>query len=181
MALSCPFPGTFSLFAPRIPYPSGCHQRSIASCGSNCFLAGKAKVINRAVQDIGMGRYQWELFALCGFGWTADKYVKALRFLNQAINVQFLAFGCRYDFLGSKLCTCAVLTYLGRCSYSDATVDGIRRFGRPSSFYHLRALPGSLPGCFVLGYCIRCDRTSSCIQPDPSYHRCIRSGCRWWP
>lgn len=35
--------------------------------------SGKAKVINRALQDIGMGRYQWELFFLCGFGWTADK------------------------------------------------------------------------------------------------------------
>lgn len=22
-----------------------------------------------------MGRYQWELFVLCGFGWMADKYV----------------------------------------------------------------------------------------------------------
>ncbi|KAJ5156155.1 hypothetical protein N7492_008958 [Penicillium capsulatum] len=32
----------------------------------------KAKVINRAIQDIGMGRYQWQLFFLCGFGWTAD-------------------------------------------------------------------------------------------------------------
>lgn len=34
---------------------------------------GKAMVINRAIQDIGMGRYQWELFILCGFGWLADK------------------------------------------------------------------------------------------------------------
>lgn len=34
---------------------------------------GKSKVINKAIQDIGMGRYQWELFMLCGFGWTADK------------------------------------------------------------------------------------------------------------
>lgn len=33
---------------------------------------GKSKVINLAIMDIGMGRYQWELFALCGFGWTAD-------------------------------------------------------------------------------------------------------------
>ncbi|KAH9989595.1 MFS general substrate transporter [Xylariaceae sp. FL0662B] len=32
----------------------------------------KSKVINRAIQDIGMGRYQWELFVLCGFGWLAD-------------------------------------------------------------------------------------------------------------
>lgn len=36
-------------------------------------ITGKAKVINRAISDIGMGRYQWELFALCGFGWLADK------------------------------------------------------------------------------------------------------------
>ena len=34
---------------------------------------GKSKVINKAIQDIGMGRYQWQLFVLCGFGWLADK------------------------------------------------------------------------------------------------------------
>lgn len=39
------------------------------------FYVGKAKVINLAIQDIGMGRYQWQLFILCGFGWFADKYV----------------------------------------------------------------------------------------------------------
>lgn len=33
----------------------------------------KSKVINKAIQDIGMGRYQWELFILCGMGWLADK------------------------------------------------------------------------------------------------------------
>lgn len=36
---------------------------------------GKSKVINKAIQDIGMGTYQWQLFVLCGFGWMADKYV----------------------------------------------------------------------------------------------------------
>jgi len=35
----------------------------------------KSKVINKAIQDIGMGRYNWELFVLCGFGWFADKCV----------------------------------------------------------------------------------------------------------
>ena len=34
---------------------------------------GKAKLINMAIQDIGMGRYQWELYILCGRGWAADK------------------------------------------------------------------------------------------------------------
>ncbi|KAL4897485.1 sugar transporter [Aspergillus ambiguus] len=31
-----------------------------------------AGVLNRALQDIGMGRYQWQLFALIGFGWASD-------------------------------------------------------------------------------------------------------------
>ena len=33
----------------------------------------KSKVINKAIQDIGMGRYNWQLFVLCGFGWFSDK------------------------------------------------------------------------------------------------------------
>ncbi|KAI5858186.1 MFS general substrate transporter [Durotheca rogersii] len=32
----------------------------------------KSKLINKALQDIGMGRYNWQLFVLCGFGWFAD-------------------------------------------------------------------------------------------------------------
>ena len=30
----------------------------------------KAAVLNSAIQQIGMGKYQWKLFALCGFGWV---------------------------------------------------------------------------------------------------------------
>ncbi|KAK7680855.1 MFS sugar transporter [Cerrena zonata] len=32
----------------------------------------KAHVLNRAIQEIGMGRYQWHLFIIAGFGWFAD-------------------------------------------------------------------------------------------------------------
>ncbi|KAK3684855.1 major facilitator superfamily domain-containing protein [Podospora appendiculata] len=32
----------------------------------------KSKLINKAIQDIGMGSYHWQLFAMCGFGWFAD-------------------------------------------------------------------------------------------------------------
>ncbi|KAG9251272.1 major facilitator superfamily domain-containing protein [Emericellopsis atlantica] len=32
----------------------------------------KSKLINKAIQDIGMGRYNWQLFFVCGFGWFAD-------------------------------------------------------------------------------------------------------------
>ncbi|KAI0053514.1 MFS general substrate transporter [Auriscalpium vulgare] len=32
----------------------------------------KARVMNRAIQEIGMGKYQWALFAVAGFGWFSD-------------------------------------------------------------------------------------------------------------
>ncbi|KAJ5109684.1 MFS siderochrome iron transporter 1 [Penicillium argentinense] len=32
----------------------------------------KADVLNRAIQEIGMGRYQWQLFVVIGFGWASD-------------------------------------------------------------------------------------------------------------
>ncbi|KAF7595484.1 hypothetical protein BBP40_005820 [Aspergillus hancockii] len=47
-------------------------ESSVAASGHDSVYDRKAKIINRAMQDIGMGRYQWELFVLCGFGWIAD-------------------------------------------------------------------------------------------------------------
>ncbi len=32
----------------------------------------KARVLNHAIQQIGMGRYQWQLFIVVGFGWASD-------------------------------------------------------------------------------------------------------------
>ncbi|KAH7911870.1 major facilitator superfamily domain-containing protein [Hygrophoropsis aurantiaca] len=32
----------------------------------------KARVLSRSIQNIGMGRYQWYLFVVAGFGWFAD-------------------------------------------------------------------------------------------------------------
>ncbi|KAL1412170.1 hypothetical protein Q8F55_003180 [Vanrija albida] len=32
----------------------------------------KARVLNDAIQDIGMGWYQWQLFIVVGFGWASD-------------------------------------------------------------------------------------------------------------
>lgn len=49
-----------------------CEAVGYTDYGSD-LVAGKSKIINKAIQDIGMGRYQWELFVLCGFGWLADK------------------------------------------------------------------------------------------------------------
>lgn len=32
----------------------------------------KAEVLNAAIQEIGMGWYQWQLFVVIGFGWASD-------------------------------------------------------------------------------------------------------------
>ncbi|KAJ5559281.1 hypothetical protein N7535_009509 [Penicillium sp. DV-2018c] len=32
----------------------------------------KAEILNDAIQTIGMGRYQWQLFVVIGFGWASD-------------------------------------------------------------------------------------------------------------
>lgn len=47
----------------------------VGASGEADTRAVRSKVINKAIQDIGMGRYNWQLFVLCGFGWFADKYV----------------------------------------------------------------------------------------------------------
>ncbi|CAJ2511866.1 Uu.00g074910.m01.CDS01 [Anthostomella pinea] len=47
-------------------------ESDLQSGGVDSAYDRKSKVINRAIQDIGMGKYQWELFVLCGFGWLAD-------------------------------------------------------------------------------------------------------------
>jgi len=47
-------------------------EADIAASGHDSAYDRKSKVINKAIQDIGMGRYQWELFSLAGFGWLAD-------------------------------------------------------------------------------------------------------------
>src|SRR5438045_6325729 len=38
--------------------------------GVDPVFEAKAAYINCALQHIGMGKYQWKLFALCGFGWV---------------------------------------------------------------------------------------------------------------
>jgi hypothetical protein len=48
-------------------------EKDLSASGGDTAYDRKSKVINKAIQDIGMGRYQWELFMLCGMGWLADK------------------------------------------------------------------------------------------------------------
>lgn len=41
-------------------------EADVAASGHDTVYDRKAKVINKAIQDIGMGTYQWQLFVLCG-------------------------------------------------------------------------------------------------------------------
>lgn len=47
-------------------------EATIAASGHDSTYDRKSTIINKAITDIGMGSYQWQLFVLCGFGWLAD-------------------------------------------------------------------------------------------------------------
>ncbi|KAF7594372.1 hypothetical protein BBP40_009353 [Aspergillus hancockii] len=49
------------------PIPLSSHSDAVPST-----YRANANVLNRAIQEIGMGRYQWQLFAVIGFGWASD-------------------------------------------------------------------------------------------------------------
>ncbi|PVI01381.1 MFS general substrate transporter [Periconia macrospinosa] len=55
--------------------PSSVHEAPAAVLGEGALdpvYEAKAKILNKAIQDIGMGRYQWQLFIVIGFGWASD-------------------------------------------------------------------------------------------------------------
>lgn len=53
----------------------GIHDESAIPQGTlDPVYEAKARVLNHAIQDIGMGRYQWALFVTVGFGWAADNF-----------------------------------------------------------------------------------------------------------
>ncbi|KAI0203687.1 putative sugar transporter [Astrocystis sublimbata] len=52
---------------------AGLDQESVIPTDSvDPTYARKAAVLNRAIKDIGMGSYQWQLFVVIGFGWASD-------------------------------------------------------------------------------------------------------------
>ncbi|KAG7146303.1 MFS siderochrome iron transporter 1 like protein [Verticillium longisporum] len=50
----------------------GLRREVRAGKGDSTDYEMRSKLINKAIQDIGMGKYNWQLFILCGFGWFAD-------------------------------------------------------------------------------------------------------------
>ncbi|KAI4124842.1 MAG: hypothetical protein LQ338_004596 [Usnochroma carphineum] len=67
-----PDPGSNSYSAYTVEGLRAEIELDLAASGHDTAYDRKSKVINKAIQDIGMGRYQWNLFVLCGFGWLAD-------------------------------------------------------------------------------------------------------------
>ncbi|KAJ5112254.1 hypothetical protein N7532_000299 [Penicillium argentinense] len=81
---------------------------SIAASGHDTIYDRKAKVINRAIQDIGMGRYQWSLFVLCGMGWVADNlWLQGVALTLTPVSMEF---GVSEN--ASRFATCALFVGL---------------------------------------------------------------------
>ncbi|OJD15083.1 hypothetical protein AJ78_04630 [Emergomyces pasteurianus Ep9510] len=65
-------------------------ESDVATSGNDTAYDRKSKVINLAVQDIGMGKYQWQLFVLCGFGWLADNlWLQGVALTLPSLSVEF--------------------------------------------------------------------------------------------
>lgn len=65
-------------------------EAEVAASDTDTPYDRKSKVINRALQDMGMGRYQWQLFALCGCGWMADNlWLQGVALTLPQLSVEF--------------------------------------------------------------------------------------------
>ncbi|KAJ4294305.1 hypothetical protein N0V90_007995 [Kalmusia sp. IMI 367209] len=62
----------------------------LAANDSQSLYDRKSKIINRAIADMGMGRYQWQLFVLCGCGWLADNlWLQGVALTLPSISAEF--------------------------------------------------------------------------------------------
>lgn len=50
----------------------GIDTRAIIPLGSNEVYERKVAIMNQALIDLGMGSFQWKVFAMTGFGWFVD-------------------------------------------------------------------------------------------------------------
>ncbi|KAI4685101.1 hypothetical protein J4E81_008914 [Alternaria sp. BMP 2799] len=65
-------------------------EAEVAASDNDTPYDRKSKVINKALQDMGMGRYQWQLFALCGGGWMADNlWLQGVALTLPQLSVEF--------------------------------------------------------------------------------------------
>ncbi|SPO06646.1 related to 4-hydroxybenzoate transporter [Cephalotrichum gorgonifer] len=88
----------------------------------------RSKVINKAIQDIGMGRYNWQLFVLCGFGWFADNlWLQGISLTLPSLSAEF-----GIDEKTVRYTTSSV--FFGLCIGSSVWGIGSDVFGRRIAF-----------------------------------------------
>ncbi|KAF6226411.1 hypothetical protein HO133_009277 [Letharia lupina] len=100
----------------------------IAASGHDTAYDRKSKVINKAIMDIGMGPYQWQLFVLCGFGWLADNLV--LQVVALTLPSLTSEFGVSSN--NVRYTTCA--TFVGLCLGASFWGIGADLLGRRLAF-----------------------------------------------
>ncbi|KZF24278.1 MFS general substrate transporter [Xylona heveae TC161] len=100
----------------------------VAASGHDSVYDRKSKLINLAIQDIGMGRYNWQLFALCGFGWFADN----LWLQGVALTLPSLSAEFGVDTTNVRYTTLA--TFLGLCIGASVWGIGSDVVGRRLAF-----------------------------------------------
>jgi hypothetical protein len=78
--------------------------------GADAAYEAKITVLNEALIDIGMGPFQWKIFATTGFGWFVDNVSLASRFstttkkvLYEILTSRRNSFGCKPSRISSHL------------------------------------------------------------------------------
>ncbi|KAI9846621.1 MAG: hypothetical protein M1838_001220 [Thelocarpon superellum] len=94
-------------------------EEDIAASGVDSTYDRKSKLINKAIQDIGMGSYNWQLFILCGFGWFADNFW--LQGLALTLTPISLEFGITSTTVRYTTCATFVGLCLGACFWGTAS------------------------------------------------------------
>lgn len=119
-------------------------EADISASGHDSAYDRKSKVVNKAIQDIGMGWYQWELFILCGFGWFADNL------WLQTVAITLPSLSDEFGISETNVRFTTLSTFVGLCCgalFWGVTADVIGR--RPA--FNLTLLITGIFGCAVGG------------------------------
>uniref|UniRef100_A0A8H7NBW8 Major facilitator superfamily (MFS) profile domain-containing protein n=1 Tax=Bionectria ochroleuca TaxID=29856 RepID=A0A8H7NBW8_BIOOC len=115
---------------------------SIIGTSSDGVYERKVTIMNQALIDMGMGRFQWQIFAMTGFGWFVDN------FWMQAITI--ISPPVRNEFAVQKIAFLTVAKYVGLVVGSSVwpmTADFIGR--RPA--FNITLLMSSAAGLVGAG------------------------------
>lgn len=86
----------------------------------------KVKLLNNALQDIGMGSFQWKLYVACGFGWFMDSF--------WMFAVSMISLPVQREFAVEKIASLILFKYLGLVLGSTAWPLLADSYGRLFTF-----------------------------------------------